>query len=175
MSRSASGSIFPKSSALGLAPDGWPVVADGLFMAFVDRILCVRIDARFNDESFALYRKEWLRSVDARGPHTRVVAFYDIPTFEGFTARHRKQMAEMLESRKPVLRATTVAMALATPSPIVRGVLRAVYWLAPPPFDHSVVRTTTQGFAFLKEKLPSLDAEGCRRAYEELVRRSAGS
>jgi hypothetical protein len=171
MPKSAGGSLFPKSSVLGLAPEGWPVVDDGLVMAFVDRILVVRFDERLTPRAFEHYREEWLRSVDARGPHTRVVAFYDIPSFAGFTARQRKEMAEMLKSREATLRATTVAMALATPSPIVRGVLHAVYWLAPPPFDYAVVSRCDAAFAFLAEKMPTLDPLRCEQAYAELRRR----
>jgi hypothetical protein len=174
MPKSGEGSLFPKSSVLGLAPEGWPIVEPGLFMAFVDRALVVRFDEQLTPAAFDRYREEWLRSVDARGPHTRVVAFYDIPSFAGFNARQRKAMAEMLKSREDVLRATTVAMALATPSPIVRGVLRAVYWLAPPPFDYAVVNRCDAGFTFLAEKMPTLDPQRCEQAYAELRRRHAG-
>ncbi len=173
MSKSAGGSLFPKSSVLGLAPEGWPIVDEGLVMPFIDRILLVRFDAHLTPRAFDHYRAEWLRSVDARGPHTRVVAFYDIPSFAGFTARQRKEMAEMLKSREEILRETTVAMALATPSPLVRGVLRAVYWLAPPPFDYAVVGRCEEALTFLAEKMPTLDPRRCENAYAELRRRHA--
>lgn len=158
---------------MSLAPDGWPVVDDGLLMAMIDRLLVVRIDDRLTPASFARYRQEWLRAVDARPPTAKVGAFYDIPAWVGIQAKERRAWAEMLKSREAVLASTTTSMTLTTPSVVARGALRAIFWLAPPPYPHLVVQQRDAAFAFHGVHLSGLDPAACARAYADLVRTHA--
>src|SRR5262249_22819932 len=128
---------------------GWPVLEPGLAMTMSDRVLVVHIDERLTPAAFARYLEEWKRGVDARPPEARGGAVYDVPGWAGFTAGMRREWGDMLKSREGKLRATTVGMALVTPSLLVRGALRAVFWMAPPPYPHDVVDTNEAAFAFL--------------------------
>jgi hypothetical protein len=158
-----------------LAPDDWPILDEGLLMAMIDRLLVVRIDARLTPKSFARYRHEWLRAVDARPPRAKVGAFYDIPTWVGLQAKQRREWADMLKSREKVLAATTTSMTLTTPSFIARGALRAIFWLAPPPYPHAVVDQRELAFSFHVSHLPGLDGAACAREYDDLVRKHVGT
>jgi hypothetical protein len=163
---------MPVARARGdAAPMGWPVYEPGLMMAVVDRVLLIRLDRGLTQASFDRYRTEWLRSIDSRSHNARIGALYTIPTWAGVTASMRKQWAEMLKSREDVLRRTTAGMALVTPSPLVRGALSAIFWLAPPPYPTSLVDSPTKGIAFLASKLPGLDVEAVERQYHALTHR----
>lgn len=140
-------------------------------MAFFDRVLVVHLDERLTAASFARYRTEWLASVDARVTGAQVGAFYSVPAWAGITAAMRKDWAGMLKSREATLRATTVGMAMATPSLLVRGAMSAVFWLAPPPYPHAVVDTNAAAFEFLARKVHGLDAAAFARRFDELLGR----
>ena len=140
-------------------------------MAFFDRVLVVHLDERLTAASFARYRTEWLASVDARATDAQVGAFYSVPAWAGITAAMRKDWAGMLKSREATLRATTVGMAMATPSLLVRGAMSAVFWLAPPPYPHAVVDTNAAAFEFLARKVQGLDAAAFARRFDDLLGR----
>jgi hypothetical protein len=166
-----SSSVFPRSKVA--MPEGWPIFEPGLMMAMLDRLLVVHLDARLTPTSFARYRAAWLRAIDARAPQARAGALYAVPTWAGITARMRKDWADMLKSREQTLRATTAGMALVTPSLLVRGALNAVFWLAPPGYPYRVTESLGEGFAFLAQKVPLLDAALCEQQFAELMREYA--
>ena len=148
-----------------------PIVDDGLFMLVSEHLLIVRIDQSLTAQAFERYTAEWLTSVDRRLPTARVGAFYDIPAFSGCTAGQRREWAAMLKSREEVLRRTTVAMVLATPSPLVRGALHAIYWLAPPPFPYSLCSDVEMAWKEMAKRVSSLDPTLAVEAYRTLLRR----
>jgi hypothetical protein len=154
-----------------IPPVGWPVVDRGLFMAYVGQVLVVHMDGTLSDAAFARYRSEWLRAVDVRPADAKMFALYQFPEWPGITAGQRKQWAEMLASRGPVLKRTTVGMALATGSVLARGAVRAIYWVSPPPFPYAVVETSREGFEYFRGLDRALDAAGLDARYQELRKR----
>jgi hypothetical protein len=149
------------------------IVDEGLLMAQIGRLLVVRFDERLTPRGFARYRTEWLRAVDSRAKDARIGAFYDIPAWIGITAKERGEWAAMLKSRAVVLKATTASMTLTTPSALIRGALRAIFWLAPPPYPHTVVERQSDAFAFHASHVPGLDPRATQREYDALVRAHA--
>jgi len=85
-------------------------------------------------------------------------------------AAERRRWGAMLKSREHVLRQTTAGMVLCAPnSPLVRGALTALFWLAPPPYPHRVCRSVDEAFTFTAEHQPLLDLSGCRRVHADLL------
>lgn len=162
----------PSSALLGppvFTPKGWPVVEPELFMAYVDRIMVIRIGAAFGQPAFARYIAEWERSVDERPPGAAVFAMYDMPVWPGLDPVQRKAWAGMLRKHEETLRRTTRGMALATPSKVTRGAAHAVFWLAPPPYPYWIVDTPHAAFESIAAH-GGPPADPAYDAYEALVR-----
>jgi hypothetical protein len=66
-------------------------------------------------------------------------------------AKVRSRIAEWTKSIEPLSKRYQVANALVVPNPLVRGVLTAVHWLAPPVVPTLVCATVGEGLAFLVE------------------------
>lgn len=170
-SRPAPASSPPTSLAIpSHMPSDWPVVERGLIMGYIGPVLVIRISAIFPESSFERYLVEWTRSVDARPNDAAIFALYDIRTWPGMSAVQRRRWGEMLKSREATLRRTTRGMVLASAAPITRAAVRAVFWIAPPPYPHAVVSTTRAGFDEI-ERLGGPWAEGARNAYDSFVER----
>ena len=148
---------------------GFPIFDDGLVMTHYPGLLVVRLDQGLTPAAFERYCEAWVRSVDARPDMARVAAVYDMPSWPGFTAQQRQRWGAMLKSRQAVLRRTTVGMALASPSMLVRTALTGVFWLAPPPYPHVVADGPHAAFEWACQKLGDMDVQACLRAYEQLV------
>jgi hypothetical protein len=54
---------------------------------------------------------------------------------------------------------------LTTPSPLVRGMLTAVFWVAPPPYEWKVAASEAEAFRWLAERDSQLDAHAALREY----------
>jgi hypothetical protein len=150
-------------------PEGWPVAIPELLMAYVDRVMAIRIGAAFGQPAFERYLHEWERSVEARPPGAGVFAMYDIPVWPGLTAVQRKAWAAMLQKHEETLRRTTRGMALAAQSALTRGASRAVFWLAPPPYPYAVVDTTRAAFDSIAQR-GGPPAAAAHEEYEAIVR-----
>jgi hypothetical protein len=149
--------------------EGFPIVDDGLVMTHYPGLLVVRLEQELTASAFERYCEAWLRSVDARPTVARVAAVYEMPTWPGFTASQRQRWGTMLKSRQAALQRTTVGMALASPSMMVRAALTGVFWLAPPPYPHTVVDGPCAAFDWAGARLGDIDIAACLRAYEQLV------
>jgi len=64
-------------------------------------------------------------------------------------AKARGAIAEWAKSIEPLAKRYQVANALVVPSPLARGVLTAIHWLAPPIAPTLVCATVSEGIAFL--------------------------
>jgi len=163
-------SSTPALTPPGFMPTGWPVVEPELLMGYVGQVLVVRIGGGLTARSFARYLEEWARSVDARPAHASVLAMYDMPEWPGMTALQRKEWGTMLKSREETLRKTTRGVVIATPSGLTRGGVRALFWLAPPPYPHAVVDTPEAAFAHMTDR-GGPPAGPAWEAYRAMVRR----
>jgi hypothetical protein len=150
-------------------PSGWPVVEPGLFMGHIGPVLVVYCDARISDGSFDRQCVELARAIDLR--QGRVGVLYDVPSVRSMDARRRRRLAELLDARRERLALTTAAFALVTSSPVVRGMLRAVFWLAPPPYPHVVTSTPREGFDFVAGRLACDAPSILDQKYADLLRR----
>lgn len=102
---------------------------------------------------FERHLRELAAAIDSRSDTTKVGVIYDIPTPLETDAKRRQRSARLLDERRDKLSKTTSGFALVTPSTLVRGTLRAVFWLAPPPYEWSVVGTVPEGLRFLATKM----------------------
>ena len=154
-------------SALVHVPNGWPIVARGLLMAYLGPLCFVHIREGLDSEGQEVHSRELARAIDVRSREDRVLVLYDVPDSIGIPALARSSIARLLNDRRDILRATTSAYALATPSAFVRGMLQGVFWVAPPPYPHAMFPDRRAALAFLANHLPGLDA----RASEDGIRR----
>ena len=157
-----------------LIPPGWPVKDDGLLMAYVGPVMGVYLGA-LTDASWARHLTELRRAIDGRRPGVRVGVLYHLPGVNTADAKRRKEAADFLDSRREDLRASTAAYALATPSPIVRGVLRAIYWLSPPPYPYAIVATPREGLAYIATKLDGVVVDRSEREWDRILRAHLGA
>lgn len=163
----------PRADTAPPVPTGWPVVERGLLIAYVGPVVIVRIEEWVPPSSVDRYMAEFVRGIDIREPHTRAAALYDVPTWTGATSMRRRQWAKLLAEREDVLRRTTKAWALCTESPLVRGMLKAIHWIQPPPYPHTVVSTHRQAFDFLHRYMPEVEPASSTERYEALLRKHA--
>jgi hypothetical protein len=155
-------------------PPGWPIVEPHLLMTFIGNVMIVYQGEHLSEETFERHTKELERAIDLRKPGARVGVLYHLPTGRGANAKQRKRSADLLESRRAILAKSTAGFALVTPSPIVRGLLRAIFWMASPPYPYEIVSTLHEGFAYLASKVEGLDPIASERAYVRLLKEHAG-
>jgi hypothetical protein len=169
-----------RPSAIGLArakfvPDHWPVVEDGLLMAYVGPVMVVATEREISDAVFDRQMHELEVAFDCIAKHwdprsgVPGGSLWEVVGTNADATR-RKRIGALLDRRRTLLAETTAGFVLATASPLVRGILRAVFWLAPPPYPYAVTADARQGFAFLSTKLPGLDPIAAHADYERLRR-----
>lgn len=151
-------------------PVGWPIVECGLLMAHVGPLCFVHIRKGITPDGERTHERELARAIDARASDARVVVLYDVPSPLGISALARSSIARLLNERRRILRATTAAYALATPSAFVRGMLQAVFWVAPPPYPQAMFAEREPALAFLGSHLSELDVKGSDDAIRQLLR-----
>jgi hypothetical protein len=83
-------------------------------------------------------------------------------------SRINRVLAKHLEKR----RKTTSVWVLCTPSAATRGVVTALFWLSPPPYDYRTRATIDEALADVREKHPSFDAAAFERALDRVVAQS---
>jgi hypothetical protein len=152
-------------------PRGWPIVEPGLLMAGIDNVLFVCVGDAGSSASYETHLRELVRVIDSRATSLPIGVIYDQRALLAGDAKQRARVAELLRARREVLQRTTAAFALATESPIMRGVLRAVFWMEPPPYPWSIVADVPRGLDYLHQHMPGLDAPKTLAAYRELRQR----
>lgn len=157
------------------APSGWPIVDEGLLMAGIDGMLFVHAGVHVTDAVYARYLAEMARSIDERDLGNRVGVVYDALGGVDVDARRRQQLAGILASRRAKMAATTAAFALVTDSAVMRGVLRAVFWLAPPPYPWAVASNLRSGLEYTRAEAPRAEVDRILRAYQRLKDEALGS
>jgi hypothetical protein len=149
--------------------DEHDAAARGWFMATRGLVQYVYVDERIDGASFDLYVRTLAEDIDRRPAFEKRGVLYVVPSPGTLDANRRKQVGDVLNSRKSKLAAITAGYALATPSPIARGLLTAVFWLAPPPYPSKVTGEPREALRWLAEKLPSIDAEAAAVTFDELL------
>jgi hypothetical protein len=128
-------------------------------MIYLGRVMFVRLDPRLTPEAFERYLLELERGIDLRAAGHLVGVVYDVPEMGPMDAVRRRRVADVLSLRQRLLSRTTVAVALASPSKAVRGVLEAIHWMVPPVYAHTAVDTVWEALLFLRRFLPEVDPE----------------
>ena len=139
-------------------------------MAYLGRVFVIRVEDA-DEASFERYLTELARSIDRRPDNARLLVLYDVPRLEQFSATQRKRVADIVVHRRNKLGRTTEKLVLATASPFVRGMLQAVWWLAPPPYPYDFARDSHEAIALLAAGDPTLDAAALERDYAALLER----
>lgn len=139
----------------------------GWFVASRERLQFTYMNVHVTEASFARFVSTLARDVDAYRGEPRAV-FGEAPALGALKANQRKSLADMLREREHKIAVSVGGYVLATPSPIVRGLLTAVFWVAPPPFQHRFVATAEEGFEWLAQTCSWCDAAQSLREYEEL-------
>jgi hypothetical protein len=154
---------------------GWPVLDDGLLMAYIEDVMFIRIASDVTDRVFDRHLKELARSIDLRPVRLRVGVVYDAMGRVDVSAERRQSIANLLLSRRDKLAATTAAFALATDAAVMRGVLRAVFWLAPPPYPWAIRGSVREALEYVRTEMPKLDVDRVLRGYERVASPSSGA
>lgn len=127
----------------------------------------VYMDPTVSNESFDRYLQALAKDFAAVSrSKTRRGVLYDVPRPGVITASRRAQVAKVLNEFRDPLADVTAAYAMVTPSRVVRGILAAIFWIAPPPYAHRIVKTVRLGFDFIEERMPETDAEFLSREYQ---------
>jgi hypothetical protein len=135
-----------------------PLVDDGWFMARDDRVLLSYVDQRITPESFKRHLSALANDIDEWPVQTGLRGvLYESPAPAAMSADQRRQLADVLDARKAKLQSITAGYVMVTPSAVVRGILTAVFWIAPPPYPYRVVATPDEGFQWLATQCPWLD------------------
>jgi hypothetical protein len=158
--------------ALWTTIPGWPVLDDGLLMALIEDVTFVRIESDVTDRVFDRHLKELGRSIDLRPVRLRVGLIYDAMGSADVSAERRQRTANLLASRRDKLAVTTAAFALATESAVMRGVLRAIFWLAPPSYPWAIHGSVREALEYVRTEMPKLDVDRALRDYDRLGRPS---
>ncbi len=83
----------------------------------------------------------------------RFASLHDGVRASGLNGKQRRRMAEHVTENREALARYHAAAAIVAPSSLVRGIITAVNWVAPPPFPQETFATFAQAEAWLRTKL----------------------
>jgi hypothetical protein len=156
-------------------PPHWPVVEPGMMMAHVGTTMVCYVDERMSEASFWRQLDEmeiaFRLLAEKVPPGVTRAALWHVVGNMGADAKRRKAVSDVLARHRETLARTTSAYALVSSSTILRGMLQAIFWLAPPPYAWSIEPTPRAGFEFLATKQPGLDPAACDEQYRRLLDR----
>lgn len=146
----------------------FPVVDDGLYIDSLAGVLVVYGDARMSDAAFDRLHAELTHALSSK-PHPLGV-LCEVGGARALDARARKRLVELFAAHNESLKNTLAGCAVATMSPVVRGVLHAAFLLARGHVPHHVARSTREGFAWLARRVPGLRANAAEASYIAALR-----
>lgn len=141
-------------------------------MAYLGRVLVIRIDERLTPDAFERFLGELGRAIELRWDNKLCGVIYDIPCEISLDAVRRRRVAEVLSERASLVASMTVGLALASPSKLTRGVLEAIFWMSPPSYAHTAVNTVPEALEFLRQFLPEVEPEEYAFEYRRLLARN---
>ncbi len=150
---------------------GWDTEysAPGLFMGRIGRIKITCMTSLVSGQDFATYLELLARDIDQRSARQQLAVLNHAPDYN-LTPERRHALGLVLKARADKLRAITAAYAMVTPSFIVRGGLKAIWWVAPPPYPCRVTGTPREAFDYLATFLPGESADLLSDRYSVLLR-----
>ncbi|AKF11786.1 STAS/SEC14 domain-containing protein [Sandaracinus amylolyticus] len=121
---------------------------------------------RFDDSQFPLVVTEWpdgeitdaeleqwIAKCTAGWPRGRQITLHLGMRATGLTSLQRKRMSEFAKTNERMLAKVIVATAIVADSPVVRGIITAINWLAPPPYAQRVFARRGEAETWLREQL----------------------
>ncbi|MCC6875151.1 MAG: hypothetical protein IT378_12660 [Sandaracinaceae bacterium] len=120
-----------------LNEDRWPIV----IVRWPRELSGAEIDAHFAQIGALAQRRE------------RFVVVLDMLESGTPSATQRAHAARELKALYPTLGSYVVGVAHVIASPLTRGLLTAVYWLAPPPFQTAIVATRADAVRWAESRL----------------------
>ena len=146
------------------------VVGGGWLLTYFGDVQCVYFGPEVDDESFEAFVETFERDIAERSDARRVGVLYYVPETAAMGSPRRRRVAKVLSAYEGKLKRTTLAYAMATRSPFVRGVLSTMFWLAPPGYPYKMVASVEQGLGFISEHVLALDRGGIEGGFGYLLR-----
>lgn len=141
--------------------------APGLFFGQIGQVRVVFLGGLISNADFQKFLSLLASDIDERPDTQQMGVLYHIPDL-GANPERRHAIAMTLREREAKLGKITAAYVMVTTSFIVRGVLKAIWWIAPPPYPCQVVATPNEGFTYLARHLPQEDPELLSSTYAAL-------
>jgi hypothetical protein len=117
----------------------------------IDNIVVVRFLRAASDVEFEAYLAQYSKHLDDL-PRLGAVFVTD-PELPMTPARQVRLQARFMKERRMQILQRVVGLAFALPSPLMRGVLRAVLMLQAMPCPHTVLGTEEEGLAWVRARL----------------------
>ena len=162
----------PSVAVTSRGPRGWPCRDTGLFMAYLGRVLFIRIDRRLTPHAFERFLQELGSAIDLQLEGHSYGIVYDVPDEIALDAVRRRRIAEVLCKCEHLLTSTTAGLALVSRSKITRGIVEAILWMSPPSFAHTSVDTVEEALEFIRRFVPEVDPEAYAFEYLRLLARN---
>lgn len=78
------------------------------------------------------------RLLESQSKHMRDITILEFTTSNEYSPQQRRIQSEWNRECETLLREVELSMIFVTSSLLMRGVITAVFWVAPPPFPHEV-------------------------------------
>jgi hypothetical protein len=98
-------------------------------------VVCVQ-EGEFSMEDAEAQISSYEEALARRAPHVVII---DARRARVIVPATRKRFAQWVKGREVDLASYRLGTVTITSSPVVRGVLSAIYWVSPPPYPHTVV------------------------------------
>lgn len=126
-----------------------------------DGFIITTFISKATDSEYADYLEEYTRKMwEAVRQYGRVVNIIDTTTWKGSTPTQRQMHSEWIKANQHVIRDHAAGIAFVIKSPLVRGGLTAVLWLARIPAPVKILPTKSDA---LRWGNAQLDEHGVRR------------
>jgi hypothetical protein len=112
-----------------------------------------------SEADFDAYLTAYERVI-ARGDHW--VSIFDARDVKPLEAKLVRRQAEWIKRHAEVLTARNLGIAFVIPSPMIRGVLKAILWLQPLPQQHVVVANMDAAHAWCELQLRGAGLQATR-------------
>jgi hypothetical protein len=146
---------------------------DGWLLAVIGKVRVTCFTKVLDDPNFAKYCGTLAHQLDEL-PIDRVWGvLHEVVGRGDMNAKRRKALGEVLSRRREKLARINAGFVMVTSSSVMRGILTAVFWFAPPPYPWLIAPTAREGLRWLATKTPGgFEVERTLAAYEELKRRA---
>ncbi|NVB37603.1 hypothetical protein G6O69_07150 [Pseudenhygromyxa sp. WMMC2535] len=114
---------------------------------------------------------DYLRRVIAEQPLDQVVGvLYHVPRMS-VSPGQRRAMSDLLAASYDKLGPVVSSFVMVTSSAFNRGLLRTIFWFAPPPYPFNVAANLREGLRYLAAREPELDPDALEPVLLELAGR----